>query len=565
MNFRRVSLLVALVFSIGTGSALAAEAKALSYKITVDQSQPKPILQIELGFTGETDGETELELPSEWAGQEKYYLGIENLRGLTPGIELLQPSPDKVVVHHPAGALIKISYNLKQVWEKGIDSDGFYWPILDAQYFHFFGHAAWIVPTGSAWRNGKPIHIRLDWNGLKDGWNLANSHGADERSQNLVTTLSQFRHAVYLGGDFRVLRFDVKGYPIRVAVRGKWSFSDEEFLDLAERIVSGQRNFFSDYDYPYYLITLIPTERPCCSRGGTGLTNSFAMQSSRNVPNVNPFQHLLSHELFHNWNGRKIEREDPEQLQYWFSEGFTEYYAWKLNLLTGVIDFSEYLREVNLVLGQYHRSPVKNVPNQRILDEFWKNENIQKLPYIRGMLLALRWDSRISAAGRYSLDNFMRDLLKAAVEEGVVVSSAKVERLIRPYLPGGATADLENIVNKGETIQLDSSALGRCTRLEDKMLPTYDLGFDEEASFKLGTITGLRQDSNAYRAGIREGMKLVRLSVQYGDPSREATITIRGSDGLDAQIRYIPAGPDISVPQFVPIDGCEEKSELSVV
>ena len=556
MGLGKILIYTVLVSVLGTCHVWAASATDLAYKVSLDFSQTKPVLQIELGFTGESDGETELELPGEWAGQEKYYLGVENLRAVTPGTSLQQTSPDHVIVHHPAGAGVRIAYTLKQAWDKGLDSDGFYWPILDPQYFHFFGHAAWIVPTGATWNEDGPVHIHLEWNGLKESWTLANSHGADTNIQDLTTTLGQFRHAVYLGGDFRILRFDIEGRPVRIALRGKWNFTDQEFVGLAQKIVSGQRNFFSDFDYPYYLITLVPSDGPCCSRGGTGLTNSFAMQASATLPEVKPFQHLLAHELFHNWNGRKIKREQPEQLQYWFSEGFTEYYAWKINLLTGVIDFPEYLREINLVLGQYHRSPVKNAPNRRILDDFWKSEDVQKLPYLRGMLVAIRWDSLIRKGGNHSLDDFMRDLLRAAVEEGAVVSSATVERLMRPYVPGGVADDLVHLVEKGETVELGSGALGHCTALVDKMLPTYDLGFDEEASFKAGVISGLRQDSNAYRAGLREGLPLVRLSTQYGDPSKEAVVTVKRDDGTNQQIRYFPAGMEIRIPQFEIQQGC---------
>jgi hypothetical protein len=63
-----------------------------------------------------------------------------------------------------------------------------------------------------------------------------------------------------------------------VATRGKWNFTDEEFAGLVEKIVLATREFWNDFEQPYFLVTLLPIESDPQSKsiGGTGLINSFA-------------------------------------------------------------------------------------------------------------------------------------------------------------------------------------------------------------------------------------------------------------------------------------------------
>ena len=180
---------------------------------------------------------------------------------------------------------------------------------------------------------------------MEAGWKVASSFSVEpEEASDATTTIHDFCQAVFLAGELRLLRRDIHGAPLWIAIAGTdWGFTDEAFADTAAKVVAAQRGFFADYAWPYFLISVIPVGRynpRSTSKGGTGLTNSFAIfmtpktglaldEDGRGVP------WLLSHELFHLWNGHRYRLEEPDQLGYWFSEGFTDYYARRLLLRAG--------------------------------------------------------------------------------------------------------------------------------------------------------------------------------------------------------------------------------------
>lgn len=70
------------------------------------------------------------------------------------------------------------------------------------------------------------------------------------------------------------------------------------------------------------------------------------------------------------------------------------------------------------------------------------------------------------------------------------------------------------------------------------------------ASDRTKIIHGARQDSNAWRAGVRDGQKWTSIDVGLGDPSRLAEIEI--DDGQEKRrIKYYPASANVTlVPQY---------------
>ena len=510
-------------------------------------------LQVTVRFRGEASGRTELELPSEWGGETELWRGIENLRPTSPETTLVRGAASQhPVLVHPPDAEIELQYSLPTKPEAAELKDGEnYRPLVHADWFHFIGHGVFVTPK---WDDAEARSLQLRWEGLAPEVHLAHSFGVELREQTLRTTLAKLRHAVFVGGDFRVLVADVRGKPVNVAMRGDWKFSDTAFVDLVRTIVSTERDFFNDHDFDRFLITLIPTGSGCCSYGGTGLTDSFATFINSNLGIEGRMKHLLSHELFHTWNGRRIQRQQPEELVYWFSEGFTDYFSDALLLRSGLISLEEAIENYNKVLRVYYLSPVRNEPNERIRQDFWNNRDVERLPYQRGNILAHEWDLKLRTAHpERSLDDMMRALLKDATSEGAVVSAEKIDALMSRHLPGGVADDLERFIDRGETLTVSAASMGPCATLVQEQLGPFDLGYDEEIADRDGVLRNVNKRGPAYRAGAREGMKLKR-SRYSGDVTRPVELTViapnAASDSPPRVLRYLPQGPKQRVPQF---------------
>ncbi|MDY3316654.1 hypothetical protein PG630_04945 [Riemerella anatipestifer] len=97
--------------------------------------------------------------------------------------------------------------------------------------------------------------------------------------------------------------------------------------------------------------------------------------------------HIFNHEMMYDWIGGKISIKH-EELNYWFSEGFTDYYTYKNRLRNNDLTLKEWLDSFNTeVIKAHWENPERNKPNYVIKDDFWKSENVEKIPYRRGAIL----------------------------------------------------------------------------------------------------------------------------------------------------------------------------------
>src|SRR5206468_3351167 len=115
--------------------------------------------------------------------------------------------------------------------------------------------------------------------------------------------------------------------------------------------------------------------------------------------------HIIAHEHFH-LLGRHRGAEQPEELVYWFSEGFTEFYTMRLLFRSGLCTLDDYLRELNESLEHLWLNPGRNRTNEEIRPVTWKDHELADVPRLRGIVLAFVLDHELRArsGGRRSLD-----------------------------------------------------------------------------------------------------------------------------------------------------------------
>jgi predicted metalloprotease with PDZ domain len=468
------------------------------------------------------------------------------------------------IVRHAPGALLRVRHALVSTqYDVGYGSESYYRPLLTPTFFHIIGSSA-LLHVGDV-PEALPQHFALRWKGFKEaGWRVASSFSVDAYGFDVTTTSDDFRQAVFLAGDIRLLYRDVHGYPLYIAVAGTdWGFFDNALADAAAKVVTAQRTFFEDYEWPFFLISVIPVGRynaGSYSQGGTGLTHSFALfLTPRTDLSVRGdgtgVEWLLSHELFHLWNGHRYRLADPEPTGYWFSEGFTNFYARRLLFRAGLLDARAYLANLNDEVARYLLSPVKTEPASRVAQDFWKNKDIEKLPYLRGDVVALLTDAEIRAVshGGKSLDDLMKELLGKRRDPPPNVTPEAFITYIASYTSDAFADRIRKIVVDGAPVAVDPKVLEPCLHGHIEPLGPYDLGFDEAKARASHVVSGVTQGSSAYRAGLRNGQHLVSWKVHRSDFRTPAEVVI-DEGGANRTLSYLPQGRAVPVVQFTADD-----------
>jgi predicted metalloprotease with PDZ domain len=536
-----------LVFSATFAGALAAQpADSVRYSVApVMDGGALTGLAVELRFAGDADGETRVELPTKWAGSDSLWRHIDDLR-VEGAASVREDGPEARRIAHAPGASLVVRYRVASAYTA---EPAFAYekarPIILPGWFFFHGEGVFATPDG---RDQAPASFA--WRGVPAGWKVASD--LDHVQGGQPATVQDISESVAIGApDLTVVQRDVGGAPLRIALRGSWPFQADTFVHAVQAIVDAENRFWGDPGRPF-LVPLAPlggTDGGYSSHG-TGRTDAFAIAATSNF-GIAQAMHLLAHEYMHTWNSRELGSlpETDEALGYWFTEGWTDFYASRILLRAGLWTPEDYAREFNGVLMRYATSSARTVPNARVLGRFWTDRDLGQMPYDRGHLLALLLDHRIrrETAGHADMDDVMQAQRAAARQNEGQAARVHAPELFsivaRQRFGVDVAPDVARHVDRGEAILLPADLYGACGTMETVTQAAFDRGFDLAATQAAGAVlVGVDSTSSAYAAGLRDGMRLIR---REGGTPGDATVeyVYRVDDGgTERVIRYFPAG-----------------------
>lgn len=508
------------------------------------------VLHVTLEFRGGREGTAELELPSNWAEQSQLEGQVTDLRALSNGTVVLETaSPSVKTLRFPANQYVKISYDLANNWEGAFQHPKQFRGVLEPTYFEFTTQNALVHPRINP---TEVVSAHFDWQKLPADWTLETSFGADERCQSFTGLWNQMNNALFAGGDFRVHRVKLGNEPLVVAIRGRWGFTDGEAVAQIQKILEAEREFWRDHDFPYYLVTLTPFDVQSGSSDGSAFTNAFWVYLPWGDTFSYRVQYMLAHEAFHAWNPHKMGViRQPGANGKWSTEGFTVYYGDVLLLRAGLLPLPEYVEQVNKRIRDYESSPVKNLTNKELVTRYEEN-SVNQLPYVRGPVLALWLDAQIrgQTKNRFSLDTVMLTLAREGSENPAVeLSSERVLRVAGKHLGRKSRKQLLNLVEDGVSIPIPDFPQSPCVRVSTVELALFDLGFNEDVLRSKNLVAGVREDSEAFKAGVRDGQEVLGMSVYWNEVSKPVQLTVRAGSGQQ-RIEYFPKGKTGPIPQY---------------
>ncbi|MDB5471368.1 MAG: hypothetical protein JWR84_2928 [Caulobacter sp.] len=539
----RLIALFALLVALPLMGAAGPPAPGLSYELSpVMQGGQLSAVAVTLRFQADDDGETRLVLPGSWGGKDQLF---KHLSDLTVEGGTVRPDGETSrIVNHAPGALLTVRYRVNNGYAGDPDAndDNPYRPIVRPGWFHLLGNTWVVQPDGRGRQDAVVV-----WSGWPKDWTIASDLQHPVKTERL--TLGGVIESVALGGrDVHVIQKRIPGGTLRVAVRGQWPFTDQAFAGDVARVISAQRDFFNDVEGPF-LVTLIPVEAPPGrqSVGGTGRGDAFALFSTRGDVG-DELRGILGHEHMHSWIPREMVRmPDPEQTDYWMSEGFTDFYAWRTQVRGGVWSLEDYIAALNDAFREFDGSKARAWPNAKVAEAFWTDGDAQRMPYRRGAFLAMRWDEQLrrQSGGRIDLDNVVLGLRNQAraAETWEEVPEARPGLIAMMKARGlDPSEDIARYIDAGEVLDLDGAWFGGCVMIETTQVPVFDRGWDVPKTSASGVVTGLDPQSPAYAAGLRDGMRILKREAGAPGDSRVAYV-LRIKDGeTERVIRFQPEG-----------------------
>jgi predicted metalloprotease with PDZ domain len=534
------------ISSMFAGALAAQSADSVRYSVApVMEGGALTGLAVELRFAGDADGETRLQFPAEWAGADSLWRQFGDVR-IDGAASVREDGPDARRIVHPAGAPLVVRYHVASAYA---DEPAFAYekarPIILPGWFFFHGEGVFAMLDG---RDRAPASFA--WRDVPAGWAVASD--LDHVQGGRPATVQDIAESVAIGApDLTVVTREVGGAPLRIALRGGWQFQPDTFVHAVQAIVDAENRLWGDPGRAF-LVPLAPLGGTGggYSYHGTGRSDAFSIAATANF-SVAQAMHLLAHEYMHTWNSAALGSlpETDEALGYWFSEGWTDFYASRVLLRAGLWTPEDYAAELNRVLLRYATSPARTAPNAQVADRVWKDGDFRQMPYDRGHLLALLLDGRLrrESAGRADMDDVMQAQRAAARENARQGTPMDAPRLfittMRQRFGTDVSAEVARHVDGGEAILLPAELYGACGTVEAVTRPTFHRGFDLAATEAAeGVLAGVDSASPAYAAGLRDGMRLIRREAGTpGDPTVEYVYRV-DDGGTERLIRYLPAG-----------------------
>ncbi|MEP6906646.1 MAG: hypothetical protein ABI858_01505 [Pseudoxanthomonas sp.] len=393
------------------------------------------------------------------------------------------------------------------------------------------------LPPGDAPR---AIHLQWDLTALPAGARGVWSPGEGE--QHAVAPTDLLRFSYYAVGTMR--RFPLSDDDVfHMYWMDTPPFNAEDLAEKTGRLYRYMAKFFGDDGSPYRAFA---RRNPYPAGGGTGLAHSFMFGYCPQGQTIaEGTQGLLAHEMAHTWP--KLDGEE-HALTAWYTEGTAEYYSIVLSLRSGVFDRDTFLKTINGRADGYYDNPFRSLDNKAAGELFWQEARAQRVPYGRGFMYLVDVDAQLRQHGRNArtIDDLVLEVLRrqrAAETVGVNEWRAMVVR----ELGADAGSQFDAMVS-GKLIVPASHAFG-CYRTVPYPHRPFELGFDR---MRMGVVKKLQDDSNAFKAGVKEDDTIVDytpLEPVIADENAVMQLKLL-RDGKALDVSYLPRSPKVDAWRF---------------
>jgi len=379
----------------------------------------------------------------------------------------------------------------------------------------------------------RPAEVRF---ALPAGWKLATALKEATGGVYQAPNYHELVDAQTFLGAFSLDSVVVDGKPIRIAIWPATDYTPAVAKSLREsvtRIATEENKEMGGPPYDAYTIFFNVIHEPV--NFGGGLEHAYSQfdimpagafadpQSGLLGDFMNP---LLSHEMFHLWNVKRIRPAEMWPYDYhaeqytsllWWSEGVTDYYADLSNWRAGIWNDTMFLGNVMQNIQQVESAPEPWSEEDGSLAT-WINEvyvNSSQLYYPKGSLTGLLMDISIRDAtnNAHSLDEVTRALFERYYKQGKGFKTSDLLALLREFGMPDVNGFYQKYVNGRDPLPYDQvfPLAGLAAKKIENTTPFLGVQMTGDGA----TISGLVPGGAAEAAGVQIGDTVISIgSVQ---------------------------------------------------
>jgi len=282
----------------------------------------------------------------------------------------------------------------------------------------------------------------------------------------VVDSVQELLYASYFWGKGRGARATAGGGEVLGVWFGDIALDVAAATSYAAEVYAAERAFFGDADAsPYTVFARVIPEQHDHSNG-IGQPHSFLLAIGPTLPWAAHLRTNIAHEMFHRWFGMRTSIGEGLDNAWWFSEGFTVYYANVIPFRHHLIGPDEFVANLNVATTKHFANKYRHATNAAIRAGFASNADLQRVPYSRGALYAAELDAAIRAAsrGKRSLDDLVVGLYRAGepTHWKAPLKPAAFTTALERELGAAAVARFHAVIEDGATPNPPTGAYGPC-------------------------------------------------------------------------------------------------------
>ena len=335
-------------------------------------------------------------------------------------------------------------------WDAGGGIDGR--PTLWADSTIFWTTSALFIYSGD--KITQESEITFD---VPERWKVSTSWVKLSKTKFFAQNRDELAFNLLMIGEHEERTIKCDNMSLTIAIPSNFRHRIDLIQHSLEKVLPAYKNIFGELPPANYLV--------CASKNtiqdGEAYTNSFhQMFLDKDLEyNKMVWANTLAHEMFHYWNGTNFIYSDDYEGNYWFSEGFTNYYSSLTLLRSGIINEEAYLRFLAFQFSKMDFSQSNSKEKISLVAAGKSKINNWHLIYGGGTSIAFILDVEIRTItkGRKSLDDFMKALyskygklnkpisLEIQIEELNHLTNSDFRPFFNKYITG-TTSALEAII-----------------------------------------------------------------------------------------------------------------------